>query len=68
MTDRLKEWLDNHLAWNDEDVDVAVAALRAVVELHKPHPLHGWYCIECEDSGAGWPCRTIRAIEKEVLK
>jgi len=45
-------------------------ALRAVVELHKPHIItdndgYKWfYCTICTDGFA--PCTTIQAIEKEL--
>ena len=45
-------------------------ALRAVVELHKPHIFtdndgYKWfYCTICTDGFA--PCTTIQAIEKEI--
>jgi len=45
-------------------------ALRAVVELHKPHIFtdndgYKWfYCTVCTDGFA--PCNTIQAIEKEL--
>jgi hypothetical protein len=44
-------------------------ALRAVVELHKPHPRRdecmfcGW---ECGTKLVSFPCPTIQAIEKEL--
>lgn len=46
------------------------AAIRAVVELHKPQPTTiptDPKCTEC--SGLDWadyPCKTIQAIEKEL--
>jgi hypothetical protein len=46
------------------------AALRAVVELHKPltTPNNFTHCPECQyGSAAGsYPCKTIQAIEKEL--
>jgi hypothetical protein len=70
MTDRLKEWLDvegqvGHANWGK-----ALAALRAVVELHslcmEGDPLRSTgRCRHCDEV---YPCPTIRAIEKEVLK
>ena len=44
-------------------------ALRAVVELHKPHPIPDWG--PTEDKLMCWcahvyPCSTIKAIEKEL--
>ena len=45
-------------------------ALRAVVELHKPHNEDSKYCAGCEvDDPWYWneyPCPTIQAIEKEL--
>ena len=54
--------------WHDSYKAPGYAALRAVVELHKPHPYSGegtLMCGYCEwDS---YPCGTIQAIEM-VLK
>ena len=50
-------------------VKKANAALRAVVELHKPEPLdeRGDVCLTCcPDLLTLYPCPTIRAIEKEL--
>ena len=47
----------------------SMRALRAVVELHKPHPRRdecmfcGW---ECGTKLVSFPCPTIQAIEKEL--
>ena len=47
-------------------------ALRAVVELHKPHIFtdndgYEWiYCTVCTDGFETFPCPTIQAIEKEL--
>jgi hypothetical protein len=47
----------------------SIHALRAVVELHKPHPRRdecmfcGW---ECGTKLVSFPCPTIQAIEKEL--
>ena len=41
----------------------AVAALRAVVELHK---FSDGQCYECHYEGRDYPCHTIQAIEKEL--
>ena len=47
-------------------------ALRAVVELHKPHIFtdndgYKWfYCTICKDGFETFPCPTIQAIEKEL--
>ena len=48
----------------------SIRALRAVVELHKPHNEDSKYCAGCEvDDPWYWneyPCPTIQAIEKEL--
>ena len=44
-------------------------AIRAVVELHKPHDKYEGVCSGCyeEESGfSDYPCPTIQAIEKEL--
>jgi hypothetical protein len=61
MYERAKREEENHRK--------ALAALRAVVELHKKdcdNPDDDCGCRVC--GGFGYPCPTIRAIEKEVLK
>ena len=47
-------------------VGVAVAALRAVVELHKPTVFINPNEIRCDDCCDEYPCPTIQAIEKEL--
>lgn len=46
------------------------AALRAVVELHKPTPFTTPYCSGCYVENdlfkVAYPCPTIQAIEKEL--
>lgn len=49
-----------------------IAALRAVVELHRPQEIRllsgevaDTYCYECEQL-IDYPCPTIKAIEKEL--
>ena len=45
------------------------AALRAVVELHKPNRDYPEYCDVCwweEHERETYPCQTIQAIEKEL--
>jgi hypothetical protein len=47
----------------------SIHALRAVVELHKPLTSNDFtYCPECQygSQAGGYPCKTIRAIEKEL--
>jgi len=68
MTDRLKAWLDEDGGVGHANWAKALAALRAVVELHARNG-YG-FCDECSVYGeytAEWPCSTIRAVEKEVL-
>ena len=49
--------------------DEYMSALRVVVELHEPTPLHerGDVCLTCcPDLLTLYPCPTIQAIEKEL--
>jgi hypothetical protein len=74
--DELLAKIDEKLGIPHHWGDSMVAALRAVVELHKPRfsPYNGkTYCnLNCyEDEGEGeryeeYPCHTIQAIEKEL--
>jgi hypothetical protein len=45
-------------------------ALRAVVELHKPHKIPDWVPTKneyiCDGCSRIYPCPTIKAIEKEL--
>ena len=73
MTAPLKEWLDRQDTCEYDEVDEnrLIAALRAVVELHQPIPEfepEPGEVAHCKDCEWIWPCPTIRAIEKEVLK
>ena len=52
------------------------AALRAVVELHKPTGIRSYesYCLQCMKNNGdgvivniGYPCPTIQVIEKELM-
>jgi len=74
MTD-LQKWLDEQDTARDTvgyPRLAALAALRAVVKLHRDREgdvsdgslVVNPYCAECEET---WPCPTIRAIEKKVL-
>jgi hypothetical protein len=77
MTD-LQKWLDVvEGAWHARDladekvVPPMLAALRAVVELHEPYDkclAHERTMESCDECHHKWPCPTIRAIEKEVLR
>lgn len=59
-----------------DDYELAVAAVRAVVELHKPEPTHPGplstlVCHGCELDGYDaehppWPCWTITAIAEAL--
>ena len=51
-------------ALGDYDVP-SINALRAVVELHKPH-LFAIDEIKCLNCQFYYPCPTIQAIEKEI--
>ena len=42
------------------------AALRAVVELHKPWKSYCSYCLNIEGGYMPYPCAEIQAIEKEL--
>lgn len=51
----------------------AVAALRAVLDLHRPNSktIDQWTkCLHCHDQDGGdyrsWPCPTVQAITKEL--
>ena len=59
--------------WHDSFKAPGYAALRAVVELHKPcEPVSDDNFVTCEtcnyeyDREYPWPCETIQAIEKEL--
>jgi hypothetical protein len=71
MTD-LQKWLNKPYGeMTVSEIDTrnfaALAALRAVVELHQPIPEFPGEA-PCKDCEWIWPCPTIRRIEKEVLK
>ena len=66
----LQKWLDEERAiWTSTERQ-ALAALRAVVELHKPVLGFGGpgTSEDCNHCHVAYPCPTIRAIEKAVLK
>lgn len=57
--------------WHDSFKAPGYAALRAVVELHKPCGCDEAHCDYCTDLGdlfsnQPYPCPTIQAIEKEL--
>ena len=64
MTDRLRAWLDQAQHLTSGEGAVALAALRAVVEVATDENLRPFY-------PAGWDAcasAVLRAIEKEVLR
>lgn len=67
--DELLEELDS-LDHSCSVVGITVAALRAVIELHRPNEITlpdgewGRNCIMCD--GFYYPCHTIDVIEKEL--
>jgi hypothetical protein len=67
VTDRLRKWLDEAHRHPWDFGGVAAAALRAVVELHRPtgeaNPTNQDVCRNCSWA---WPCPTIREVEKAL--
>ena len=67
----LRDYIDKFDAAGMVD-EPTVAALRAIVELHKPYGIDTYpdlksYCVHCEHLQSQiWPCPTIQAIEKEL--
>ena len=67
--DELLKLLDEHMVFAEGLGPIVVLALRAVVELHKPHEhiqeygSGGLFCFACQ---LLYPCFTIQAIEKEL--
>jgi hypothetical protein len=51
-----------------DDYDLAVAATRAVLELHKPLPvlLENLVCKSPDHPAEPWPCPTVRAIARAL--
>ena len=68
--DELLAEIDSEQFRNSRTLATPYAALRAVVELHKPVDIEFpdvTFCEDCGESGFYvWPCRTIQAIEKEL--
>ena len=67
--DELLADIDSEQFRNSRTLATPYAALRAVVELHKPEPLdeRGDVCLTCcPDLLTLYPCPTIQAIEKEL--
>ena len=58
--------------WHDSFKDPGYAALRAVVELHKPYELGIVSYVFCEgctidlDLAPPYPCKTIESIQREI--
>lgn len=64
--DKYNEATDEQGTENWQEVDKALQALFAVVELHKPD---GGFCSECShdfDYLFNYPCQTIQTIEKAL--
>ena len=64
MTKEDADWI----VWSRTALPAAVAALRAVTDLHVPITFANGdvVCEECDDLGGGdgdWPCPTIQAIQ-----
>ena len=64
---------DNHAPPIDDALangDLMLAALRAVLDLHKPRNGHDdcGHCVDPADAhwGIPWPCPTVRAIESAL--
>ena len=67
--DKYNEATDEQGTENWHEVDKALQALRAVVELHKPNKtgMAFTYCRGCKSTLVGQDnCITIQAIEKEL--
>ena len=71
ISDRLDEIESRPVAWPwldraADDKRVLVAALRAVLDLHKPRNGHDdcGHCVDPADAhwGIPWPCPTVRAV------
>jgi hypothetical protein len=67
--DELLAKLDEKLNIPHHWGDSMVAALRAIVEMHKPEIPYGlWSVVEaCPIDGDIYPCDTIRAIKEQLL-
>ena len=65
--DELVALLNSPQFQNSRTLGTPYAALRAVVEYHKPYESknYGLLCRGC-DEDPNYPCGTIRAIEKEL--
>ena len=70
--DELLAKIDNFEPDYELEACKAMNALYAVVELHKPQRIPDWVPVEhkdkyvCEICPGFYPCKTIRAIEKEL--
>jgi hypothetical protein len=69
--DELLAFINSPTCRNSRTLETPYAALRAVVELHKPmlwknlgNDTDGYKCQVCE--GNSYPCPTIQAIEKDI--
>jgi len=70
--DELLEFINSPTCRNSRTLETPYAALRAVVELHKPSLVNAEECETCtlhtdySDRYIAYPCETIQAIEKEL--
>lgn len=68
---KIRELLDAH-AENERFAPEVFAAVRAVLDLHKPdrRVVDPWTrCTHCQDSNGDrepWPCDTVEAIDKAL--
>ena len=71
--DELLATIDSSYNRTDDDAGRMKLALRAVVELHKPAPIHNtpWFCCSVcthntDKDLTPYPCPTIQAIEGQL--
>jgi hypothetical protein len=72
LVTRLRGWLDSGWAGAEESAPGLIAAVQAVLELHKPQPCAEeccTWCVECDripKQFVPWPCETVRAIARAL--
>jgi hypothetical protein len=64
--DELLAFINSPTCRNSRTLETPYAALRAVVELHKPVEIDRELNYNCQECEWGYPCLTIQAIEKEL--